>query len=62
MFDSADTEYNIVDATPFRRDPLKELSAECARQGIIFDFYYSQTKDRHHPDGDGNPRRIQSTP
>jgi len=54
MYDSNVTDYDIVDATPFGRDPLKELSAECARQGIKFGFYYSQTQDWHHPNGDGN--------
>lgn len=54
MYDSALTEYNIVDATPFGRDPLAELATECRRQGIKFGLYYSQTQDWHHPDGDGN--------
>ena len=48
------TDYNIVDATPFGRDILKELAAECQKQGIKLGFYYSQTQDWHHPDGDGN--------
>ena len=30
------------------------MAAECARQGIKLGFYYSQTQDWHHPDGDGN--------
>jgi alpha-L-fucosidase len=54
LFDSALSDYNIVDGTPFGRDPMQELAAECARQGIKFGFYYSQTQDWHHPDGDGN--------
>lgn len=54
LFDSAATDYDIVDATPFGRDPLKELAAECRRQGLKLGFYYSQTQDWHHPDGDGN--------
>ncbi len=54
LFDSEVTEYDIVAATPFGRDPLKELAEECQRQGIKFGFYYSQTQDWHHPDGDGN--------
>ena len=54
MFDSKVTEYDIVDATPFGRDPMKELAAECERQGIKLCFYYSQTQDWHHPHGDGN--------
>ncbi|MGQ9553947.1 MAG: alpha-L-fucosidase [Anaerolineae bacterium] len=54
MFKTSLTSYNIVDATPFGRDPMKELAAECRRQGIRFGFYYSQTQDWHYPDGHGN--------
>ncbi len=54
MFDTALTDYNIVDATPFGRDPMKELAEECQKQGLRLCFYYSQTQDWHHPDGDGN--------
>ncbi|HET7769072.1 MAG TPA: alpha-L-fucosidase [Chloroflexota bacterium] len=54
LFDSKVTDYDIVDATPFGRDPLKELAAECQKQGIRLCFYYSQTQDWHHPHGDGN--------
>ncbi|CAA9563876.1 MAG: GH29 [uncultured Thermomicrobiales bacterium] len=54
LFDSAVTDYDIVEATPFGRDPLEELAAECQRQDIKFCFYYSQTQDWHHPNGDGN--------
>lgn len=54
MFDSKMTDYDVVDATPFSRDPIKELAAECQRQGLKLGFYYSQTQDWHHPDGDGN--------
>ncbi len=54
LFKSQHTDYNIVDATPFKRDVVKELAEECKRQGIKMGFYYSQTQDWHHPDGDGN--------
>jgi alpha-L-fucosidase len=54
LFDSKVTDYDIVDSTPFGRDPLKELAAECQKQGIRLCFYYSQTQDWHHPQGDGN--------
>ena len=37
--------FNIFDATPWKRDPMKELAEECARQGIGFGFYYSQFQD-----------------
>jgi alpha-L-fucosidase len=49
MFATKATRYNIVDWTPFKRDPLKELADECARQGIKLFFYYSQL-DWHHTD------------
>ncbi|MEL0652297.1 alpha-L-fucosidase [Algibacter sp. TI.3.09] len=54
MFDSKATDYNIVDATPFKRDILKELSIACQEQGLKFGFYYSQAQDWHHPGGLGN--------
>ena len=43
-----------MDATPFKRDPLKELAAACARHNIKFGFYYSQSQDWHEPAGMGN--------
>jgi alpha-L-fucosidase len=49
MFATKATRYNIVDWTPFKRDPLKELADECHRQGLKLFFYYSQL-DWHHPD------------
>ena len=54
MFDTKLTDYNIVKATPFKRDPIKELAEACREQGIKLGFYYSQTLDWHHPDGMGN--------
>ena len=41
VFHTAQSPYNIVDATPFGRDVLKELADECERQGIRLHFYYS---------------------
>ena len=49
MFATRQNKWNIVDATPFKRDPLKELAAECRKQGIKLFFYHSQL-DWHHPD------------
>ncbi len=49
MFDSKLTDYTIVKATPFRRDPIKELAEECRKQGIRLCFYHS-IMDWHHPD------------
>jgi alpha-L-fucosidase len=54
MYGSEVSKYNIVDATPFHRDPLKELAAAAARHHIKFGFYYSQSQDWHEPNGAGN--------
>jgi len=54
MFNTKLTDYNIVKATPFKRDPLKELAQACKEEDIKLGFYYSQTLDWHHPDGMGN--------
>lgn len=54
MFDTKYTDYNIVKATPFGRDPLEELREASKAEGLKLGFYYSQTFDWHHPDGMGN--------
>jgi len=60
MYHSKVSPYNIVDATPFKRDPIKELAEACRKEGIKFGCYYSIDRDWHHPDafcanqGEGN--------
>ena len=54
LFKSNASSYNVVDATPFKRDIIGELAAACERQGIRFGVYYSQAQDWHHPDAAGN--------
>jgi alpha-L-fucosidase len=49
LWDSKVTNYDVVDATPFQRDILKELAAACKKQGIKLCFYHS-IMDWHHPD------------
>ena len=49
MFDSKVSDWNIVQRTPWGKDPLKMLADECHRQGIKLFFYYSQL-DWHNPD------------
>ena len=41
MWNTQYSDYNIVKATPFQRDILKELAEECKKQGIKLHFYYS---------------------
>lgn len=48
MYHSKYTDYNIVDATPFKRDAMKELSEACQRQGVKFAVYFSLI-DWHFP-------------
>jgi len=54
LFDSKVSRYDVVDATPFKRDVLRELAAACAKQGMPLGFYYSQAQDWHEPNGAGN--------
>lgn len=54
MFNSPSNPYNIVDKTPFKRDPMKELSEACQRHGIAMCFYYSQALDWHADGGAGH--------
>jgi len=49
LFDSKLTDYDIMDATPFKRDIMKELSEECRKQDIKMCWYHS-IMDWHHPD------------
>ncbi|SEC72270.1 alpha-L-fucosidase [Maribacter dokdonensis] len=41
MFDTDVTDYDIIDATRFDRDPLKELAEACKKEGVKLNFYYS---------------------
>lgn len=66
MYHSLCDKFNIVDATPFARDPMKELADACKKLGLGFGFYYSHNQDWTHPgasgaprvDKDGNPRTF----
>lgn len=49
MFNTKTTNYNVVDDTPWGKDPIKALSQACRKQGIKFGVYYS-IMDWHSPD------------
>ena len=51
LFDSKVTDWDVVDATPYRKDLLKPLAEACQRHGIKLGFYYSQAQDWNHPGG-----------
>ncbi|MDR2885388.1 MAG: alpha-L-fucosidase, partial [Rikenellaceae bacterium] len=60
MFGTKQSPYNIVDATPFGRDIIKELAAECRKQGVRLGFYYSEL-DWGRPDYNPLGRTGQDT-
>lgn len=41
MFDTKASDYDIIDASPFKRDVLKEIAAACHEEGLTLNFYYS---------------------
>jgi alpha-L-fucosidase len=54
MFDSKVTDYDIMDASPYKKDILKMLAEECRQQGIKLFFYYSLldwNRDDYFPRG-----------
>ncbi len=48
LFDSKVTNWDVMDATPFKRDIIQELSSACEKNGIELCFYHS-IMDWHHP-------------
>jgi len=48
MFNSEVSNYDIVDSTPYRQDPIAALAREAKKQGLKFCFYYS-ILDWHYP-------------
>lgn len=45
--------YNVVDATPFGRDIIRELASACKRNDMKLGLYYSQCIDWHEENGGG---------
>jgi alpha-L-fucosidase len=54
MYHSRVSKYNIVDHTPFGRDPLQELAAACRKRELRFCIYYSHREDWDEPFAYGN--------
>jgi alpha-L-fucosidase len=50
MFKSKDA-FNIVDATPFKKDLIAALAEACKKYNIKFGLYYSQAQDWNHAGG-----------
>jgi alpha-L-fucosidase len=62
MFNSPSNNYNMVQRSPWKHDPVKELAMACKKHGLQFGVYYSLGRDWHDPDvptsvkADGNRR------
>ena len=56
MYESQACDFNIVDATPWGKDPMKDLAAACREEGLGFGFYYSHNQDWTFPGGGGGPQ------
>ena len=54
LYDSKVSAWDVVDATPYKRDILKQLADACARAGMPLGFYYSQAQDWYERNGIGN--------
>ncbi|WP_295650909.1 alpha-L-fucosidase [uncultured Mucilaginibacter sp.] len=54
MFKSNASDFNIVDATPYKKDVIKEMARACNKYDIKFGLYYSQAQDWNHPGGAAN--------
>ena len=55
MYDSKSNDFNVVQASPFKRDPMKELAEACKEEGIGLGFYYSHYQDWTFPGGSRGP-------
>lgn len=53
MYRSKVDKFNIVDATPFKRDVTEELAEACYALGMKMGLYYSQELDWHEEHGGG---------
>ena len=50
MYASETNDYNIVERTPWHRDPVRELAEACRKAGLKFGVYYSLGRDWADPD------------
>lgn len=59
MFHTRVDGYNVYDATPWKHDPIKELSEAARKAGLKFGVYYSEAQDWHHPGGGAAKRNAE---
>jgi len=51
LFDSKASDWDIVNATAYKKDLLKPLAIACKKYGVKLGFYYSQAQDWGNPGG-----------
>ncbi len=56
MYHSKANRFNVVDATPYARDPMRDLAEACRKLGLGFGFYYSHNQDWTCPGGGNGPK------
>jgi alpha-L-fucosidase len=51
LFDSKASDWNVVKATPYGKDIIKQLAEACRKQHMKLGLYYSQANDWNNPGG-----------
>jgi alpha-L-fucosidase len=59
LFDSKASTWDVVDATPYKKDLIKPLAEACRKHGIKLGLYYSHAQDWVNPGG-AAARRVAS--
>ncbi|MBT3191334.1 MAG: glycosyl hydrolase [Verrucomicrobia bacterium] len=54
LYDSRVSEWDIADATPYKKDLLRPLAEACRKHGLKLGFYYSHALDFTNQGGAGN--------
>ena len=62
LYHSKVDKYNVVDATPYGKDIVRELRDACDKYGLKFGLYYSQDLDWHEMHGGGYKEGITIQP
>lgn len=60
LFKSEVDSFNVVDATPFKRDVVAEVAEACKKYGLKLGLYYSQELDFREEHGGGVSRVDES--
>ena len=53
LFRSKVSKFNVVDATPYKKDIVEQLAEACRKTGMKMGLYYSQDVDWHEKNGGG---------